>query len=245
MVTKKKKKREWDRLAKRRERERKGPEAIRAKRIEDRALCIDSDYLASQVARQWNGCWIWLGPVEQMFHTVRPMARRGQASVSARQAVWEAFHGKRPKYRAWVRARCGNKLCVAPEHLYETNATLEAALQSGVVAPASEVVLDSADNGVREAKPFTRREMAQPGAEVEGEVNLNHVLGSLVDPLHHALPAGLGTPGWGYFSFGKPDVDFTCHEVGGLGGQGPDGGPGMLASGLHGSRFTHWNTCSP
>ena len=46
-----------------------------------------------------------------------PAMKKGARTVYVKRALWEALHGSVPEGLT-VRSRCGNRLCVNPEHLY-------------------------------------------------------------------------------------------------------------------------------
>lgn len=67
-----------------------------------------------------TGCWVWTGPVRRIRHLVYPRFGDKNKRYPVRSFVAGEFNGipgpKRP-----VTMTCGNKLCVAPDHMVLTN----------------------------------------------------------------------------------------------------------------------------
>ena len=65
-----------------------------------------------------NGCWIWQGQVSNSGYgrVHEQQADRTLKMVSAQSASYRAFISEVPDGQL-VKQRCGNRLCVNPEHL--------------------------------------------------------------------------------------------------------------------------------
>lgn len=117
------------RLNQRRWRARQTPEERAARRARDQQRCCDVLLLRSRCEVTEDGCWIWRGRVKAHFGAVRPVITAGElGEMHAATAVWVAIGGKRPTRSRFLRTKCRNSMCIAPEHLYETNQQLEKAL---------------------------------------------------------------------------------------------------------------------
>lgn len=73
--------------------------------------------LASIVREPSSGCWLWRGQISNTGYG-RMMVRQacGNKIESAHRASYAAFVAPIPD-GAIVRQRCGNRLCVNPQHL--------------------------------------------------------------------------------------------------------------------------------
>ena len=73
--------------------------------------------LASIVREPSSGCWLWRGQISNSGYG-RMMVRQatGNKMESAHRASYAAFVAPIPE-GAIVRQRCGNRLCVNPQHL--------------------------------------------------------------------------------------------------------------------------------
>jgi hypothetical protein len=60
-------------------------------------------------------CWVWAGTVDHGS----PKVRLNGAYHSARRLSWESWRGPIPKGKVLV-PRCGNRLCINPDHLAAT-----------------------------------------------------------------------------------------------------------------------------
>ena len=65
-----------------------------------------------------TGCWIWNGQVSNSGYgrVMEVQPDRSTKMVSAQTASYHAFIGTVPEGHL-VKQRCGNRLCVNPEHL--------------------------------------------------------------------------------------------------------------------------------
>ena len=64
-------------------------------------------------------CWLWRGQVSNSGFgrlMVRDDGKKVNKMVTAQHASYQAFVGEIPQ-GLLIRARCGNRLCVNPEHL--------------------------------------------------------------------------------------------------------------------------------
>ena len=78
----------------------------------------NADRLLTSIAREpSSGCWLWRGQISNSGYR-RLMIRQasGNKIESAHRASYAAFVAPLPD-GAIVRQRCGNRLCVNPEHL--------------------------------------------------------------------------------------------------------------------------------
>ncbi len=65
-----------------------------------------------------TGCWIWSGQISNSGYgrVMEPQHDRTTRMVSAQMASYHAFIGAVPDGHL-VKQRCGNRLCINPEHL--------------------------------------------------------------------------------------------------------------------------------
>ena len=65
-----------------------------------------------------TGCWIWRGQISNSGYgrVMEMQDNRRTKMVSAQTASYHAFIGQVPDGHL-VKQRCGNRLCVNPEHL--------------------------------------------------------------------------------------------------------------------------------
>ena len=65
-----------------------------------------------------TGCWIWNGQVSNSGYgrVMEVQPDRSTKMVSAQTASYHAFIGTVPEGHL-VKQRCGNRLCINPEHL--------------------------------------------------------------------------------------------------------------------------------
>jgi len=78
----------------------------------------NGDRLLASIARDpSSGCWLWRGQISNSGYG-RMMVRQasGNKMESAHRASYTAFVAPIPD-GAIIRQRCGNRLCVNPEHL--------------------------------------------------------------------------------------------------------------------------------
>jgi hypothetical protein len=74
---------------------------------------------ARSVEHAENGCWEWQGQISNSGRgrlMIHDQAGGGNRTVSAEDASYIAFFGEIPQ-GSLVRQKCGNRLCVNPEHL--------------------------------------------------------------------------------------------------------------------------------
>lgn len=68
-----------------------------------------------------TGCWLWQGQISNTGRGRFAIMEEGRPRmVSAEDASYVAFIGSIPEQHL-VRQRCGNRLCINPEHLEAFN----------------------------------------------------------------------------------------------------------------------------
>ena len=77
----------------------------------------------SYVNKRDDGCWDWLGAPRSGRDSTGSFWD-GVQPVRITHFTWELVNPKLPK-GARLSHRCGNKMCVNPDHLYITNPTLQ------------------------------------------------------------------------------------------------------------------------
>uniref|UniRef100_A0A6M3KWD7 Putative homing endonuclease n=1 Tax=viral metagenome TaxID=1070528 RepID=A0A6M3KWD7_9ZZZZ len=64
-----------------------------------------------------NDCWLWKGPTDRGYGVTCDGSNR----ISTHRMAWKLINGDIPKFvktrKALVRHKCGNRLCVNPNHL--------------------------------------------------------------------------------------------------------------------------------
>lgn len=77
----------------------------------------DNEFLAKvkSMCHDEGECWIWAGATNP---SGIPLIRSGRSSQSARRLVYIATTGAVLTSRDHVRAKCGEKLCVCPDHAF-------------------------------------------------------------------------------------------------------------------------------
>lgn len=76
---------------------------------------IDLNWLEERVRENDDGCWIWIGAVNQSSGL--PVMNDDGTMRPVRLVVWEAVNGKKMKPGNRSFSLCGCKLCVHPDHV--------------------------------------------------------------------------------------------------------------------------------
>lgn len=77
----------------------------------------DVEFLAKvqSMCNEEGDCWIWTGATNP---SGVPVVRTGRSNQSARRVAYIAATGAELTRRDHVRARCGEKMCVCPDHAF-------------------------------------------------------------------------------------------------------------------------------
>lgn len=114
---------------KRRERE-ANKAKVAAKTKLDNERCCNVDYLQSFTVLDPSrpGCWVWTGKFMPSWYRAIPRVTAGQyGRMSAARAMWIALDRKGMFGKNVPKTSCGHDDCIAPDHLYLSNPSMERA----------------------------------------------------------------------------------------------------------------------